>query len=193
MAMLAASLEKFGTAGLTAEGLAKALEANRTAALASNPDTGYHPPSVFEPNGPDGRPLPKPDFVRTVFVNNHQEQLNQLKPEEVHAYNLLSASLPNPGAIRTSRAGKWKARVDLEGQRLYISFPSKGEDDRMNGPKGIIALCKELTDGTTVENVDSMLTKLMALEAQNKAIMALLSNRPELAAAAGIAPSFASA
>ena len=163
------------------QAMADALEKNRIAKLASNPDPNYVPPSVFEPHL-HGKPAPKAEFVRQVYVNNALEKRDSLRPDEVDAFNLLSASLPNPGMIRRAHAGKWSATVNNDGSRLSIVFPCKGVDDQFNAPKGIIALCKELTDGTEVPSVDGMLTQMLALQKQNAAIMALLAQRPELAA-----------
>lgn len=162
--------------------LAAALEKDRVARLPSNPDATYVPSSVFEPHGLDGKPLPKAFFVREIYVNNSPERRDSLRPDEVDAYNLLSASLPNPGNVRRAHSGKWVARVNDEGNKLFITFPCKGVDDQLNGPKGILALCKELTDGTEVPSVDGMLAQMVKLQAQNAQIMALLAKRPELAA-----------
>ena len=188
MARLAEGLAKItsmGAGGLTSEGLgeamAAALEKNRVAKLASNPDPNYIGASVFEPHL-NGKPAPKAQLVREVYVNNSPERRDSLRPDEVDAYNLLSASLPNPGMVRRAHAGKWTAQVSADGQRLSIIFPCKGVDDQANGPKGILALCKELTDGTEVPSVDGMLSQMLALKKQNETIMALLAKNPSLAA-----------
>lgn len=196
-AVLAAAMESIAkaTAALAAIGvnpnsnaaelgkaMAAALEENRVARLASNPDPNFQPHSIFEPHGPDRKPLPKPMFARDVYVNNSPERREALRPDEVHAYNVLSASLPNAGQMRRARGGKWSAEVSRDGQRLMIYFPCKGVDDQLNGPKGILALCKELTDGTEVASVDGMLTQMLALQKQNAEIMAILKSRPDLAA-----------
>ena len=188
MARLAEGIAKLtsmgggASAGDLGDAIANALEKNRIAKLSSNPDPNYVGPSVFEPHGLDRKPLPKAALVRETYTNNHPERAAQLRPDEIDAFNLLSASLPNPGMVRRAHNGKWLARVNDEGNRLYITWPCKAVDDQFNGPKGILALCKELTDGTEVPTVDSMLSQMIALKKQNDAIMALLSQRPELAA-----------
>lgn len=184
---LAASMAKAnalggGSAADLGEAMAAALEKNRVAKLASNPDPNYQPPSVFEPHDANRKPIAKAALVREIYTNNHPERVAQLRPDEVDAFNLLSASLPNPGMVRRAHAGKWLARVNDEGNKLFITWPCKGVDDQMNGPKGILALCKELTDGTEVPSVDGMLSQMLALKKQNDLIMALLAQRPELAA-----------
>lgn len=163
------------------DAMANALEKNRVAKLASNPDPNYVGPSVFEPHL-NGKPAPKAQLVREIYVNNSPERRDSLRPDEVDAYNLLSASLPNPGMVRRAHGGRWTAKVNDDGSRLSIIFPCKGVDDQANGPKGILALCKELTDGTEVPSVDGMLAQMIKLQAQNAAIMALLAKSPELAA-----------
>lgn len=181
---MAASIAKMSANGLTAadlsQGLADALEQHRIAKLASNPDPNYSPPSVFEPHGTDHKPLPKAALVREIYTNNHPERAVQLRPDEVDAFNLLSASLPNPNMVRKAHGGKWVARTNDDGTRLMITWPCKGEDDRWNAPKGILALCMELTNGTEVPNVDTMLSQMVALQKQNAEIMALLKARPDL-------------
>lgn len=188
LARIVEKIGQIGTGSLTAEGLAKALESNRVAQLPSNPDHNYQPASVFAPHDPlTKKPLPKATLVREVFVNAAREKEDALRPDEVDAFNVLSASLPNPGMVRTSRAGKWRASVNAEGTRLQIIFPCKGVDDMLNGPKSLIALCSELTDGKPVETVDGMLAQMNALKKQNEMIMALLAQHPELAQQASAA------
>ena len=161
--------------GLTAVELADALEVNRKKQFVNVWDS--HIASCFEPADADGKKIPKASFVREVYSNNHREDESQCTPTEVDAYNVLSASL-TPGSARTTRGGRYVARVNPEGTRLSIFFPCKNEDDRYDVPT-IIALCRELTDGVKDVTHEDLLARMLRLEQDNAALKLAMSATAE--------------
>jgi hypothetical protein len=108
---------------------------------------------------------PKPTFHQQVFYNGHHEELDQLTPAEIDAYNALSRSLAGPEARRTARNGTWEARISRNNDQLQIFVPCKTQEQLQNLPPSLILIIRELMDGKTIDPTD-LLSQVDALRAR---------------------------
>lgn len=142
---------------------------NNRQVLPSNARSSGKSPFSY-PEGDHDRP--KPTFDRQVYLNGHKEDLQQLTPFEIDTYNRLSKSLPTPEHKRTSRDGKFSARISADNKEMYLTLPCKSLDEQAAVPASLALFLRELMDGTVVNptdmlaDLDEAKARIAALEAQ---------------------------
>jgi hypothetical protein len=166
--LLAQVLERMPK-GLDAASLMQILEAHSAASQKqiestrivrhSNADHA-HISAFSYPEGDLARPKPRhraPDGrAREVYFNGGREHEEQLTPEEIDAYNMITES-------KEARDGRWKAEIRQNGKRLLVTVPSYTLDDRMELPP-LVLILRELALGATATDPSQMATRLAALE-----------------------------
>lgn len=144
---LNAVLEKVGMS--TALGMQKAVR----------PENDQHPGiSAFSyPEGDVKRK--KPDLVRDVYFNYHKENVEQLTPQEILAYNSIDKDYEQ-------RGGQLSAVIKMRGRKreeLHITLPVKDMDHRFNAPPSLLLLVHELKTGQQVGEMQDMLGEIALL------------------------------
>jgi hypothetical protein len=119
-------------------------------------------PGISAFSYPEGERLrPKPKLSRETFCNNVKQNEDVLKPVEIEAFNAFRYNC-------SARNGTWTARVEPYGttERLFVDFPVKTPDDRLNLPSGLPLILKELLGGPQAVDVDSLTAQVEALQAR---------------------------
>jgi|SRR5215831_11485911 len=145
--------------------------------------------SVF--SYPEGeRARPKPKLLRETYHNSARIREDQCTPAEVLAFNALSESLPNPGDERTSRDGRWIARVSATGNKLLVIIPCRTVEDRAEANNStVLMFCRELAEGKGAITPTSMAADIEQLKADRDRLETLLrANGIVLPAGAVAAP-----
>lgn len=151
---LASSLPRSG-GGLSKDDLESIVRAGSDGKYRQN---AQHPHiSAFSyPEGDVKRP--KPTLTRTVFVNGHREDPEQLTPAEIDAYNSITRSC-------TARDGDWMAEVKRHGstEALHIKLPISLDK---KPHESIAVWCRELAQGPSAVDPISLAQRVAELEAQ---------------------------
>ena len=138
----------------------------------SNPN--YPKISVF--TYPEGeRARPKPTLLRETWHNNARIREDQCTPEEILAFNALSASLPDPNAERSTRDGRWIAKVSRNNQKLMIIIPCRTIEDRdESNMSSVLMFCRELAEGKGAVTPQSMAADIEQLKADRDRLEKIL-------------------
>lgn len=112
------------------------------------------PNSVFHPLG-----TTKGTLRRETFVCHVKQNEDMLTPAEIDAFNAIEHDC-------AARNDRWTARIERNGtsERLFIDFPCKSVDDRMELPP-IAMICRELAGGSAAVDVNALAAELAALKA----------------------------
>jgi len=139
----------------------------------SNPNYPKH--SAF--SYPEGdRARPRPTLARETWHNSARVREDQCTPEEILAFNALSASLPNPDDERTTRDGKWIAKVSRNNKKLVILIPCKTVEDRDEANMStVLMFCRELAEGKGAITPQSMAADIEQLKADRDRLEKLLA------------------
>lgn len=103
---------------------------------------------------------PKPRLRRDTYCNHVKQYEDLLTPAEIESFNSFTHNC-------TARSGMWVAKIEQNGttERLFIDFPVKTPDDRMNLPNGLTLILAELRGGPRAVDVGSMAQRIAELEA----------------------------
>lgn len=139
----------------------------------SNPN--YPAQSTF--SYPEGeRARPKPKLARETWHNGSRVREDQCTPEEIFAFNALSASLPNPNDERSSRDGRWIAKVNRQGNRLMVAIPCRTIEERDEANSStVLMFCRELAEGKGAITAQSMAADIEQLKADRDRLEKLLA------------------
>ena len=139
----------------------------------SNPNN----PRISAFSYPEGDAVrPKPPLAREIWHNSARVREGQCTPEEVFAFNTLSASLPNPGDERSSRDGRWIAAVSKDGRKLLIRIPCKTIEQREEAnASSILMFCRELAEGKGAITPQSMASDIAQLQADRARLERILA------------------
>lgn len=107
---------------------------------------------------PEGeRVRPKARLSRPTFFGGVRQREDDLTPFEIDAFNAIVNT-------RTARNGTWVAEVRQQGaqQELWVEFPQRTLDERMNLPPCALMLL-ELAEGARAADPVDMAKELAAL------------------------------
>lgn len=135
----------------------------------SRPENAQDPGiSAFSyPEGEVARP--KPRLLRETFCNHVKQYEDLLTPAEIEAFNAFTRNC-------SARNGAWTARIDQNGstERLFIDFPCKTPDDRMNLPNGLTLILAELLGGPAAVDLGTLSSQLASAQAEIAALRELV-------------------
>lgn len=102
----------------------------------------------------------KPRLTRPTFFLGARQRDDQLTPDEVEAFNAITAS-------RTARDGRWVADVRQNGStsELWIEVPAKTQDDRQDLP-ALLMILLELQGGPRATDPLALAQRVAELEAR---------------------------
>lgn len=141
----------------------------------------YPERSVFNPVGrydDDGNAqIPKVTFRRPTYANGVRLGGELETPEEIELCNRFTET-------KEIRSKDWKAEVVRVGteERLYIKFPSKTINDRMNLPHSFTLILHELLGGEDAVNPTTLQRQIAELQEQVRELKG--EQRPKSTAAA---------
>jgi hypothetical protein len=148
------------------------------AKLDGRDQSGHNPeyPRHSSLNFPEGeRARPKPRLLRETWHNSARIREDECTPAEVLAFNALSESLPQPGDERSSRDGRWIAKVSRNNAKLIVLIPCKTVEDRAEANNtSVLMFCRELAEGKGAITPESMAADLAQLKADRDRMEALL-------------------
>lgn len=128
----------------------------------------YPERSVFHAEGKfddDGNPrAPKVAFLRPTFFQGVRLGGELETPEEISLCNRFTED-------KSSREGRWTAELVNKGtknERLVITIPSKTVDDRMENSYPFTYILRELIEGASAVNTDTMSARIAELEEKIK-------------------------
>jgi hypothetical protein len=138
----------------------------------SNPNYPKHSAFAY----PEGeRARPKPTLLRETWHNNARVREDQCTPEEILAFNALSQSLPNAGDERSSRDGRWIAKVSRNGSKLVVAIPCATIEDRDEANAStVLMFCRELAEGKGAITPQTMAADIAQLQADRDRLEAIL-------------------
>jgi hypothetical protein len=167
-------IDSRANAGLTESSIEKLVGKLDGRENRSNPNYPKH--SAF--SYPEGdRAKPRPTLARETWHNNARVREDQCTPEEILAFNALSASLPNPNDERSSREGRWIAKVNRNGTKLMIVIPCRTIEDRDDANSStVLMFCRELAEGKGAITPQSMAADIEQLKADRDRLEKLLAS-----------------
>ena len=135
-------------------------------------------PKISAFSYPEGdRARPRPTLLRETWHNSARVREDQCTPEEILAFNALSASLPNADDERTSRDGKWIAKVSRNNQKLIVIIPCKTIEDRDEANmSSVLMFCRELAEGKGAVTPQSMAADIAQLKSDRDRLEQLLAS-----------------
>lgn len=156
--------------GLTKDDLSEAFEAGSEGMRrALKPENPRHPDvSAFNPAGE--RDHPRPALRRKTFMSPGMELVaNELNVEEINLLNSIEHNIE-------ARNGQWRAelkRTATDGtQELHIVVPCNTMDERMDLPKSLELILRELVGGTKAVDPETLAQQVAALQKQVAAMTA---------------------
>lgn len=154
--------------GLTKDDLTEVMEANSEGVRrALRPENATHPDiSAFNPRGE--RDHPRPKLRRKTFMSPGMELMaHELTVQEIELLNSIEHNIE-------ARNGQWRAelkRTATDGtQELHIVVPSNTMDERMDLPKSLELILRELVGGTKAVDPESLAQQVAALQKQVAAL-----------------------
>lgn len=166
-AILALAEKLQAPTGITKSDLQDVMEANSEGVRrALKPENTRHPDvSAFNPLGE--RDHARPPLRRKTFMSpGYEVRADDLTLEEIDLLNAFDHTVE-------ARNGQWRAelkRTSSDGQQeLHIVIPSNTVDERMDLPKSMSLILRELLGGTQAVDAESLAQRVAQLEAQLKA------------------------
>lgn len=100
----------------------------------------------------------RPHLTRPTFFGGARQRDEQLTPDEIEAFNALTAS-------RTARGGTWKAEVRQNGSaaELHVDVPMKTGDEKGSLPSLLLVLM-ELAGGAKAADPAALAQRVAELE-----------------------------
>jgi hypothetical protein len=166
-AILALAEKLQAPTGISKEDLQDVMESNSEGMRrALKPENARHPDvSAFNTKGE--RDFPRPALRRKTFMSpGFEVKADDLTREEIELLNQFDHNTE-------AHNGQWRAelkRTASDGtQELHIVIPSNTVDERMDLPKSMSLILRELLGGTQAVDAESLAQRVAQLEAQLKA------------------------